>query len=245
MRFVMRTRFSIALAALLATAFASSAVLAVDKPAGKKSKPGQDQPASDDSPTTKKARKDPAAAAKTEEATFGSGCFWCGEAVFEQLKGVKSVVAGYSGGKLENPTYEQVSTDLTGHAEVIQITFDPDVISFDELLDVFWKSHDPTKLNEQGPDHGTRYRSVIFYHSDQQKELAEKSKQKHDKPGRTAHKIVTEITRFSAFYPAEDYHQDFFKNNPQDGYCKINARPKMNKIKKEFKDLIKDPPAKK
>jgi len=241
MRLMPQNRILTSLALLLAMAFSAQVALAVDKSVGKKTKSALDQPASEDSPKS----KEPATAGKTEEATFGSGCFWCGEAVFEQLKGVKSVVAGYSGGTVENPTYEQVSTDLTGHAEVIQITFDPDVISFDELLEVFWKSHDPTKLNEQGPDHGTRYRSVIFYHTQEQKDLAEKSKQKHDKPGRTAPKIVTEITKFSAFYPAEDYHQDFFKNNPQNGYCKINVRPKMNKIKKDFKDLIKDPPAKK
>jgi peptide-methionine (S)-S-oxide reductase len=241
MGFVMRTRVSIALAVILASALSGRAVLAVDKPAGKKVKPVPDRPASDDEAT----KKEPSAPPKIEEATFGSGCFWCAEAVFQQLKGVESVVSGYSGGTLKNPTYEQVSTDLTGHAEVVHITFDPDVISYDDLLEVFWKSHDPTKLNEQGPDHGTRYRSVIFYHSDEQKELAEKSKQKHTRPGRTAHKIVTEITKFSAFYPAEDYHQNYFKNNPRDGYCQINARPKVNKVRKEFKDLLKDPPAKK
>jgi len=244
MGLVMRTRLTIGLAALLVTAVTSSIVLAADKPAARKTKPAQDQPASDDSQATKDTKRGSETAGKTEEATFGSGCFWCAEAVYQQLKGIKSVVSGYSGGALKNPTYEQVSTDLTGHAEVVQITFDPDVISYDDLLEVFWKSHDPTKLNEQGPDHGTRYRSVIFYHSDEQKELAEKSRQKHDKPGRTARKIVTEITKFSAFYPAEDYHQNYFKNNPRDGYCQINARPKVNKVKKEFKELLKDPPAK-
>lgn len=242
----MRIRVSTALvltvlAAILAAAMSAGTVLAADKPASKKAKPAKEQPASDDVVPGKV----PAADGKTEEATFGSGCFWCAEAVFEQLKGVKSVVSGYSGGELKNPTYEQVSTDLTGHAEVVQITFDPAVISFDELLEVFWKIHDPTKLNEQGPDHGTRYRSVIFYHSDEQKELAEKSKQKHSKPGRTAPRIVTEITEFTAFYPAEDYHQDYFKKNPRDGYCQINARPKVNKVRKEFRDLLKDVPAKK
>jgi peptide-methionine (S)-S-oxide reductase len=233
-----------ALPAVLAAVISTGALLAADKPASKKAK---EQPASEKADPGKGADPagKPGVAGKTEEATFGSGCFWCAEAVFQQLKGVQSVVSGYSGGELKNPTYAQVSTDLTGHAEVVQITFDPDVISFDDLLEVFWKSHDPTKLNEQGPDHGTRYRSVIFYHSDEQKELAEKSKQKHSKPGRTAPRIVTEISEFTAFYPAEDYHQNYFKNNPRDGYCQINARPKVNKVRKEFKDLLKDPPAKK
>ena len=237
----MRIRVSMTLAAMLAAAILAGAALAADKPASKKAKPAKEQPAAEDS----EAKKEPGSSAKTEVATFGSGCFWCAEAVFEELKGVKSVVSGYSGGELKNPTYEQVSTDLTGHAEVVEITFDPAVITFDELLDVFWKIHDPTKLNEQGPDHGTRYRSVIFYHSGEQKELAEKSKQKHTKPGRTAPKIVTEITEFTAFYPAEDYHQNYFKNNPRNPYCQVNARPKVNKVKKEFKDLLKDAPAKK
>ncbi|MBI3865452.1 MAG: peptide-methionine (S)-S-oxide reductase MsrA [Planctomycetia bacterium] len=180
-----------------------------------------------------------------EEATFGSGCFWCGEAVFEQLKGVKSVVSGFSGGTVPDPTYEQVLTGLTGHAEVIEITFDPSVITFEELLEVFWKTHDPTRLNEQGPDHGTQYRSAIFYHTDEQREIAEKSKQKHTKPGRNAPKIVTEITKFSEFYPAEDYHQNFFKNNPHNEYVLRYVRPKVGKVKKEFKDQLKEAPAKK
>jgi peptide-methionine (S)-S-oxide reductase len=237
----MRIRVSITLAAMLATVISVGVALAADKPASKKAKPAKEQPVSDEAGTGKGAD----AAAKIEEATFGSGCFWCAEAVFQQLKGVKSVVSGYSGGTVKNPTYELVSTDLTGHAEVVEISFDPEVISYDELLEVFWKTHDPTKLNEQGPDHGTRYRSVIFYHSDEQKELAEKSKQKHTKAGRGAHKIVTEITKFSAFYPAEDYHQNYFKNNPRADYCIANIRPKVNKVKKEFKDQLKDPPAKK
>ena len=242
---VMPTRFALALAAMLVTACSAHTVFSTDKPASKKAKPAKEQPAADDSPTKDSSKKEADGSAKIEEATFGSGCFWCAEAVFEQLKGVHSVVSGYSGGTVANPTYEQVSTDLTGHAEVVQITFDPNVISFEELLEVFWKSHDPTKLNEQGPDHGTHYRSVIFYHSDEQKEAAEKSLQKHNKPGPRASKIVTEITKFSAFYPAEDYHQNFFKNNPRHDYCNAFVRPKVNKVKKEFKDQLKDPPAKK
>jgi peptide-methionine (S)-S-oxide reductase len=237
---VVRNRFSITLAVALIAALSTSFVFSADKAPGKKAKPAKEQ-LSDNLET----KKESATPAKIENATFGSGCFWCAEAVFQQLKGVKSVVSGYSGGSLKNPTYEQVSTDLTGHAEVVQITFDPEIISYDELLEVFWKTHDPTKLNEQGPDHGTRYRSVIFYHSDEQKDLAEKSKQKHTRPGRTAPKIVTEITKFAAFYPAEDYQQNSFKNNPRDAYCQINIRPKVNKVKKEFKDQLKDAPAKK
>jgi peptide-methionine (S)-S-oxide reductase len=181
--------------------------------------------------------------ARLEEATFGSGCFWCAEAVFQQIRGVKSVVSGFSGGELKNPSYQEVLTGLTGHAEVVEITFDPEVISYDELLEVFWKSHDPTRLNEQGPDHGTQYRSVIFYHSEEQKAAAEKSKQKHTRPGRTAPKIVTEITKFSEFYPAEEYHQDYFKKNPRADYCQTFIRPKVNKVKKEFKEQLKDPAA--
>ncbi|MBS0260633.1 MAG: peptide-methionine (S)-S-oxide reductase MsrA [Planctomycetes bacterium] len=181
---------------------------------------------------------------KLEVATLGSGCFWCGEAVFEEIRGVKLVVSGYSGGDVVNPTYEQVSTGMTGHAEVIQITFDPAVISFDEILEIFWKSHDPTKLNEQGPDHGTQYRSAIFYHSEEQREVAEKSKQKHTKTPKGTRKIVTEITKFSAFYPAEDYHQDFFKNNPRYRYCQAIVKPKVAKVRKEFKDQLKDAPEK-
>jgi peptide-methionine (S)-S-oxide reductase len=181
---------------------------------------------------------------KFEIATFGSGCFWCGEAVFEEIKGVASVVSGYSGGDVVDPTYEQVSTGMTGHAEVVQITFNPEVVSFEDLLEIFWKTHDPTKLNEQGPDHGTQYRSAIFYHSDEQREIAEKSKQKHSKPGKNARKIVTEITKFVAFYPAEDYHQDFFKNNPRYGYCQQFVRPKVTKVRKEFKEQLKEAPSK-
>lgn len=233
---------------LVAVMLVSVAWSAEPAAAKKSAKPAKDskaaQNATENKPDadSKKPSKRPE---NLEVTTLGSGCFWCGEAVFEQLKGVVSVVSGYSGGNVPNPTYQQVSTGETGHAEVIQVTFDPSVITFEELLEVFWKSHDPTKLNEQGPDHGTQYRSAIFYHSEEQREIAEKSKQKHTKPGRTASKIVTEITKFTEFYPAEDYHQDFFKNNPRHGYCQATVRPKVNKIKKEFKDQLKDPPAKK
>jgi peptide-methionine (S)-S-oxide reductase len=248
----MLIRFSTLAVAMMAILLGAVWGGAGEPAAPKKAKPAKGAPpsensadpdATDDGTTDAKpkpAPKNGEKSAKLEEATFGSGCFWCGEAVFEQLKGVKSVVSGYSGGKVPDPSYEQVSTGLTGHAEVIEITFDPAVISFEELLEVFWKTHDPTKLNEQGPDHGTQYRSAIFYHTEEQRETAEKSKQKHMKPGKNSPKIVTEITKFTEFYPAEDYHQDFFKNNPRHGYCQAYVRQKVAKVKKEFKDQVKD-----
>lgn len=174
-----------------------------------------------------------------ETATFGSGCFWCTEAIFERVNGVVSVVSGYSGGTVANPSYEQVCTGKTGHAECTQITFDPAVISYDELLEIFWKMHDPTTLNRQGNDVGTQYCSVIFYHNDDQKQKAEFYKNKlteekiWDKP------IVTEITKFEKFYPAEDYHQEYYDNNPNQGYCAYVITPKVEKFEKIFKDKLK------
>ncbi len=176
-----------------------------------------------------------------EQATFGSGCFWCSEAVFDQLKGVKSADSGYSGGKIVNPTYEQVSSGLTGHAEVIQVTYDPAVISFAQLLEVFWKTHDPTTLNRQGNDSGTQYRSAIFYHSDEQRKLAEHYKQELDKSGAFDAPIVTEIAPFTKFYPAEKYHQDYFAQNPDEAYCSIVIRPKIDKLHQAFADLLDAP----
>lgn len=184
--------------------------------------------------------------AQFEEATFGSGCFWCGEAVFQQLKGVKSVVSGYSGGLTKYPTYEQVSTGETGHAEVIHVTFDPNVITFKELLEVFWKTHDPTTLNRQGPDYGTQYRSAIFYHNETQKELAEEYKKKLEAAKAFKRPIVTEITAFKVFYPAEDYHQNYYRNHPDQPYCTAIIQAKVNKVKSVFKDkLNKEPKSKK
>jgi len=174
-----------------------------------------------------------------EKATFGSGCFWCTEAVFERLNGVKSVVSGYAGGTVENPTYEEVCSGTTGHAEVTQITYDPSVISYDELLEVFWKTHDPTTLNRQGNDVGTQYRSVIFYHNEEQKELAEKYKEELDKSGAWNNPIVTEISPFTKFYSAEGYHQDYYENNPNQGYCAFVIAPKVEKFEKVFKDKLK------
>lgn len=168
--------------------------------------------------------------AKTELATIGGGCFWCTEAVFETLDGVKSVVSGYAGGKNENPTYQQICTGLTGHAEVIQIEYDPAKVTFEKLLDVFWNAHDPTTLNQQGADKGTQYRSTIMYHNDEQKKLAEKSKATAQKDFKDP--ITTEIVPLKKFYPAEDYHQDYFANNPDKGYCTVVIRPKLLKLEK-------------
>jgi peptide-methionine (S)-S-oxide reductase len=184
----------------------------------------------------------PAGPAKgLQQATFGSGCFWCTEAVFQQLKGVDSVVSGYSGGSVKNPTYKQVCSGNTGHAEVVQITYDPKVISYEDLLEVFWKSHDPTTKDRQGADTGTQYRSVIFYHNDKQGELAKQYKEKIDKSGALGAAIVTEITPYSQFYPAEAYHQNYFINNPEQPYCTALIRPKLEKLEKVFKNKIKTP----
>jgi methionine-S-sulfoxide reductase len=177
--------------------------------------------------------------AKTETATFGEGCFWCCEAVFQRLKGVKTVVSGYSGGNVEKPTYEQVCTGRTGHAEVIQITFDPNEIKFEDLLKVFWQTHDPTTLNRQGHDTGTQYRSAIFYHNEEQHRIAEAYKKQLDKSGTFNSPIVTEITPIKNFFPAEKYHQDYFNLNPNQQYCQFVIRPKVEKFNKDFKDLLK------
>jgi len=177
---------------------------------------------------------------KLEKATFGSGCFWCTEAFFSELKGVKSAVSGYSGGHVDNPTYKAVCTGTTGHAEVVQVTYDPKVISFPELLEVFWKTHDPTTLNRQGADTGTQYRSAIFYHTDPQREQAEHFKKKIDASGAYPRRIVTEITKFEKFYPAEDDHQQYYAENPEAGYCQVVIRPKLDKFRKVFADKLKD-----
>jgi len=176
---------------------------------------------------------------KYEKATFGSGCFWCTEAVFERLEGVHSAVSGYSGGKYEDPTYKEVTTGLSGHAEVVQITYDPNVISYEMLLKVLWKTHDPTTLNRQGADVGTQYRSVIFYHNDAQKELAEKYKKKLDESGAYDAPIVTEIMAFSAFYKAEEYHQEYYESNQSQPYCQYVIAPKIDKLEAVFGDLLK------
>ncbi|PJF22086.1 MAG: peptide-methionine (S)-S-oxide reductase [Phototrophicales bacterium] len=173
-----------------------------------------------------------------EVATLAGGCFWCLEAVYDQLKGVHDVVSGYAGGHVENPSYQAVCTGTTGHAEVIQITFDPSVISFADLLRVFFTIHDPTTLNRQGADIGTQYRSAIFYHSEAQKNTAQaiiqEAQAMWDNP------IVTEVTPFDHFYPAEDYHQEYFAKNPNQGYCQMVVAPKVAKFRKQYLHMLKD-----
>ncbi len=178
---------------------------------------------------------------RLEKATFGTGCFWCTEAVFQQLRGVRSVVSGYSGGRVRIPTYEQVCSGTTGHAEVIQITFDPNLISFGELLNAFWQSHDPTTLNRQGNDIGPQYRSAIFYHSDEQRTMAEHAKQELMAANTFGRPVVTEITPFSEFYPAEAYHQNYYAQNSRQPYCAAVIRPKVEKFKMGFTDKLKMP----
>jgi peptide-methionine (S)-S-oxide reductase len=174
-----------------------------------------------------------------DTATFASGCFWCTEAIFERVNGVKSVISGYSGGTVENPTYEEVCTGNTGHAECTQIIYDPSIISYDELLEIFWKMHDPTTLNRQGNDVGTQYRSAIFYHNEQQKEKAVYYQKKLSEEKIWDNPIVTEITKFTKFYPAENYHQEYYDNNPNQGYCAYVITPKVEKFEKIFKDKLK------
>ncbi|MCE3229128.1 MAG: msrA [Bacteroidetes bacterium] len=174
-----------------------------------------------------------------DTATFGAGCFWCIEAVFQRLNGVVSVKSGYSGGFVKNPSYREVCAGTTGHAEVAQIVYDKTKISFDELLEVFWKTHDPTTLNYQGNDHGTQYRSAIFYHNEEQKKLAEKYKEEINKSGAYPNPIVTEITALTNFYPAEDYHQNYYNQNGSEGYCRYVIQPKVEKFEKIFKNKLK------
>lgn len=175
----------------------------------------------------------------TEKATFGMGCFWCSEAIFQRLKGVIKVESGYAGGNYKNPTYEDVCTGSTGHAEVIQITYEPAVISYKELLEIFWKMHDPTTLNRQGADVGTQYRSVIFYHTREQKALADAYKTELNKEKVYPSPIVTEIAPFTNFYVAENYHQNYFKLNGQEPYCRMVIMPKVEKLEKVFKAKLK------
>lgn len=172
-----------------------------------------------------------------EIATLGAGCFWCVEAIFQNLRGVSKVVSGYSGGHIKNPAYREVCNGTTGHAEVIQVTFDPSEISFEDILEVFWNTHNPTTLNQQGADIGTQYRSAIFYHSEEQKAIAEKSKKEAAKD--FSDPIVTEITPFETFYGAEDYHQNYFNENGNQSYCSIVISPKVEKFKKKYADKLK------
>ncbi|MDX1523580.1 MAG: peptide-methionine (S)-S-oxide reductase MsrA [Anaerolineae bacterium] len=174
-----------------------------------------------------------------EVATFGGGCFWCVEAIFQDVIGVKEVVSGYAGGTVDNPTYEQVCTGTTGHAEVTQITFDPDLISYEDLLYIFWRTHDPTTLNRQGADVGTQYRSVIFYQDQAQKEAAERSKQETEASGLWPNPIVTEISPAPKFYPAEGYHQNYYRMNPNQPYCRAVIDPKVQKFRIAFEDKLR------
>ena len=177
---------------------------------------------------------------KTDTATFATGCFWCTEAIFEELNGVLKVTSGYSGGNVKNPTYKQVCSGETGHAECVQVVYEPEKISYDELLQVFFEVHDPTSLNRQGADEGTQYRSAIFYHNLDQKEKAEYYKKELDKAGAYNKPIVTEITAASKFYPAEDYHQEYYENNKNSNpYCAVVIRPKLEKFQKVFGSKLK------
>jgi peptide-methionine (S)-S-oxide reductase len=181
-----------------------------------------------------------ASADQTETATFASGCFWCTEAVFQRVKGVRTVVSGYSGGSVINPTYTEVCTGTTGHAEAVQITYDPKVVSYAELLELFWRSHDPTQQDHQGHDHGKQYRSVVFCHTDRQKELAERYKRKIDEAGVFAEPVVTEIVPFTAFYAAGPDHQDYYNRHVQSGYCRKVIGRKLDKLKAVFGDRMTD-----
>ncbi len=176
------------------------------------------------------------------KATFAGGCFWCTEAVYEQIEGVGAVTSGYIGGQVPNPTYKDVCTGLTGHAEAVEIEYDPERVPFAKLLEIFFATHDPTTLNRQGPDVGTQYRSGIFYHDEEQKRIAEEVIRTLDAARVFPGRIVTEVTPASTFYPAEGYHQDYFANNPFQPYCQAMTAPKVAKVRKVFKDLLKKSP---
>ena len=189
--------------------------------------------------TSKTNNKETSSSSSIDTATFGAGCFWCVEAVFQRLNGVLSVKSGYSGGSVKNPSYKEVCNGTTGHAEVAQITYDKSKVSFDELLEVFWKTHDPTTLNAQGNDFGTQYRSAVFYHNEEQKQKAEEYKKKLNEAKVYPDPIVTEIKQFTVFYPAEDYHQNYYNQNGSQGYCRYVIQPKVEKFEKIFKDKLK------
>ncbi len=189
--------------------------------------------------TTKQKPQIKSSSMGTETITFGSGCFWCTEAIFQQVKGVEKVVSGYSGGHVVNPTYEQVCEKNTGHAEVCQLTFDPSQVSVDELLEIFWQTHDPTTLNQQGNDVGPQYRSVVFYHNEMQKQRAEYFLKELSKSGAYEKPIVTTIEPYKNFYKAENYHQNYYNQNGSQPYCYFVIRPKVEKFEKAFKDKMK------
>jgi peptide-methionine (S)-S-oxide reductase len=174
-----------------------------------------------------------------KQATFGAGCFWCVEAIYENLEGVYNVESGYSGGHIDNPSYQQVTSGRSGHAEVIRFHYDPSIITYEQLLEVFWHTHDPTTKDRQGNDIGPQYRSVIYFHNDEQKSIASESKKRTDASGLWSRSIVTEISPLINYYTAESYHQDYFENNPNAGYCSIVIAPKVAKFKREFSHLLK------
>ena len=221
------------------TSSASSAKIpSYDELQNKKQDKAEQDKAKQDKPNVKNAKQDKQGK-KVETATFGAGCFWCVEAVFQELDGVLSVKSGYTGGHVDNPTYQQICTGRTGHAEVCLIKYDPAKISFKELLEVFWMTHDPTTLNRQGVDTGTQYRSAIFFHDKDQKELAQKYKQALNQQGAFGRPVVTEIVAAEVFYPCEKYHDNYFKDNPNAGYCRAVIKPKMKKFRKAFADKLK------
>lgn len=224
-------------AALLVVLLIGGSIMAFSETASTSDREGAAVSQAGDSPAA--ATQESADNERLEQATFGNGCFWCTEAVFAELAGVTSAVSGYSGGDVENPTYEAVCSGTTGHAEVIQVTFDPKVISYVELLEVFWKTHDPTTLNRQGADVGTQYRSAVFYHNDEQRKQAEYFKAELDKSDAFRGPIVTEITEFEKFYPAEKSHQEYYAENPNQGYCRAVIQPKLEKFRKVFRDKLK------
>jgi peptide-methionine (S)-S-oxide reductase len=223
---------NVAIAAGLAAVLAGGILMSSSRPAAGQADAQATTPASADQPAAKPAEG-------LEQITLGSGCFWCTEAVFAELKGVESAVSGYSGGVKPNPTYKEVCTGETGHAEVVQVTYDPKVLKLSDLLAVFWQTHDPTTLNQQGADVGTQYRSAIFYHTDQQRQEAKYYKEKLDESGAFRAPLVTEIVKFEKFYPAEDYHQEYYAANPEAGYCRMVIAPKLEKFRKAFADKLK------
>jgi peptide-methionine (S)-S-oxide reductase len=174
----------------------------------------------------------------TETATFGGGCFWCIEAAFEQLDGVEAVVSGYAGGHTDDPSYREVCSGSTGHAEVVQVEYDPDDIGYNELLEVFFTVHDPTQLDRQGPDVGSQYRSIVLYHDDEQRDLAASYVEALDEEGGYDDDIVTELEPLERFYRAEEKHQDYFEKNPSDAYCRMHARPKVEKVRERFREKV-------
>jgi len=192
-----------------------------------------------DEAKTSSKRKSDKEDSKLKTATFGAGCYWCVEAVFQRIKGVESVESGFMGGTVENPSYDAVCSGTTGHAEVCQLKYDPEVVSFEELLEVFWKTHDPTTLNRQGGDYGTQYRSAIFYHDDDQKKLADEYKKKLNDKKAFPNPIVTEIAQADVFYKAKDAHQNYYNDNKDAGYCRVVIKPKMDKLEKIFADRLK------